>query len=111
MSGLTSKDLSFKFMIVLPQKNRNDSTGAGSRSQRRGRVKYSGIPHPYQARSGKEEDHKREYGRGNSNTDDDTTIFTVVKTTPEKSLAGAIAHRAREGKLPVLTALGQQAVN
>jgi stage V sporulation protein SpoVS len=43
--------------------------------------------------------------------DDDATIYTVIKTTQVKSLAGAIAHRAREGKLPVLTALGPQAVN
>jgi stage V sporulation protein SpoVS len=43
--------------------------------------------------------------------DDDTNIFTVVKTTQVKSLAGAIAHRARKGRFPVLTALGQQAVS
>ena len=43
--------------------------------------------------------------------DDDTTIYTVVKTTQVKSLAGAIAHRAREGQPPVLTALGPLSVN
>jgi stage V sporulation protein SpoVS len=84
--------------------------GGGSSSQRRGRAKYSGTSHPYQARSGKE-GRKTGYGRVNSNMDDDTTIFTVVKTTQVKSLAGAIAHRAREGELPVLTALGPQSVN
>jgi stage V sporulation protein SpoVS len=34
-----------------------------------------------------------------------------VKTTQVKSLAGAIAHKAREGQPPVLTALGPLSVN
>jgi stage V sporulation protein SpoVS len=77
----------------------------GSNNKRRGRVKHSTTSHPYRAaRNGKNEDRR-------GDDDDTTTIFTVVKTTQVKSLAGAIAHRAREGQPPVLTALGPRAVN